>query len=69
MFVVRAFVKPLPEKVPEFDQGPDAVQEVTGPPNVPFHVNVDCPPYATEVGDAVRVTTGTCAGPTPSVTD
>ena len=66
MFEIRPFVKPLPDNVPEFDHGPPAVQLDA---LVEDQVSVDCPPNATEVGDAESVAEGAGADPTPSVTD
>ncbi len=46
---VKELVNPLPERLPEFDHGPPAVQLVA---LVEDQVSVDWPLYATEVGEA-----------------
>lgn len=48
-------VSPLPERVPELDHGPPAVQEDA---LVELHVRVERPAYATDVGEAERVAVG-----------
>jgi hypothetical protein len=49
---VRGFVRPLPESVPELDQGPPAVQLVAP---VEPQVRVGRPLYAIDVGEIERV--------------
>ena len=49
---VSGFVRPLPERVPELDHGPPAVQEVAPEED---QVRVERPLYATGLGEAVRV--------------
>ena len=55
---VNGFVRPLPERVPEFDQGPPAEQEVA---LVLDQVRVERPSYAIGFGEAVRVAVGVAA--------
>jgi len=58
---VSGSVNPLPESVPEFDQGPPGVHEVTLADD---QVSVERPPEATEAGDAVREAVGVLADTT-----
>lgn len=58
VLVVRGLLQPLPESVPELDQGPLAVQLVAFEE---LQVSVDCPLYATGLGDAVREAVGAAA--------
>lgn len=56
VFVVRGFVKPLPESVPEFDQFPLGAAQLVA--FIELHVSVDCAPEATLLGEAERVAVG-----------
>ena len=63
VFVVSGSVKPLPERVPAFDQFPLGVQLVA---LVELHVSVDWPPLTTEVGEAESVAVGAGKDPETS---
>ena len=56
VFVVSGVVRPLPERLPEVDHGPPAVQEVA---SVEDQVRVERLPTVTEAGEAERVAVGT----------
>jgi len=53
---VSGSVSPLPERVPELDHGPPAVQLVA---SLEPQVSVERPSYAIGLGEAVRVALGT----------
>lgn len=61
---VRGSVRPLPERLPEFDHGPPAVQLVA---SVEDQSRVARPPEAIGFGDAVMVAVGTDDAPTPAI--
>ena len=64
VFAVRGLVKPLPDKVPELDQGPPAVQLVAF---VEFQVIVGRVLYGVGFGETERVAVGTGGGDTVTV--
>ena len=64
VFAVRGLVNPLPDKVPEFDQGPPAVQLVAF---VELQVIVGRVLYGVGFGETERVAVGTGGGATVTV--